>query len=446
MKLAKFLAIAFLITLGACDVTESRKEEAKTYTTNKVVMSSTIKASKTIFSTIDSNIIVGTILDKESSKGGNVIVCSDLMDNCAKTNSKGNYYIQKPLNTNILMAARSYDETDTSVTPENFTPTLPNDTTFDTTVISDTTVNSDTTGNVITDSVVITDSIVVTSNIVVVQSTPVTDTLTVVSNGTILREIPITSWGFILPPSYIVQRDISAKDSTFDGAIVNVEAVYFITGDSVAKVITLGRSGKFFSGFLYTYYDDSSYIKDTKIYNMFLRARDSNDNIICVTPIKAFSEKFGDFETEVFSKKVGIPESKIVPRIIPAAENNKTLSESINEYLSFRDTTINWININNSSVPYDTLIREFDSTEYTMYYFKRAANLNRVYDSVSVEILSDKDSVLFMYQDNPSKIYLVNVTKNVWSSVKIGLVENSNIQIYFKSSVAQYRNIRFYLK
>ena len=290
----------------------------------------------------------------------------------------------------------------------------------------------------------ITDSIVVTSNIVVVQSTPVTDTLTVVSNGTILREIPITSWGFILPPSYIVQRDISAEDSTFDGSIETVEAVYFITGDSVAKVITLGRSGKLFSGFLYTYYDDSSYVNDTKIYNMFLRARDSNDNIICVTTILTFSEKFGDipYKYGILSKKVGIPESKIVPRIIPAAENNKPLSESINEYLSFRDTTINWVSINNSSFTY-TIDQSTDG-EFYYYNLPRAINVSQVYDSVSVEIYSANDSVTFLFMNG--KNYITKIQPNTWNFVKVAITGNNSMYVYKSSKVASFRNIRLYTK
>lgn len=437
-----FLAVALTMSLSfvGCD----DRVSSPTAPNQKVVVSKNVSKTITVVSKKDSDIVVGRIVDKQSDLGSPVVVCSKEMNVCSRTNSKGNYVLTpQPISFpgTAVLAARSFAD-DTLTTPENFVPTIQNDTTFDTTSVLDTNVVS---GNGV-DSIIVTDSVVITRNIVVVESSPVDDTLSVVSNGTILREVPITSWGFILPTNYIVQRDISAKDSTFDGAIETVEAVYFITGDSVAKVITLGRSGKFFSGFLYTFYDDSSYIKDTKIYNMFLRARDSNDNIICATPIKTFSEKFGDFETEVFSKKVGIPESKIVPRIIPAAENNKSLTESINEYLSFRDTTINWVDINNSSVKYDTLIREFGGVEYTMYHFNRNVNVKDTYDSVSVEIFSDKDSVVFMYQDNPTKTYVANLTKNVWSFVKIALIQNSNINIYFKSSTAQYRNIRLYLK
>ncbi len=432
-----FLAVA--LTMGLSFVGCDDRVSSPTAPNQKVVVSKNFSKTITVVSKKDSDIVIGKIVDRQSELGSPVVVCSEEMNICSRTNSKGNYVLTpQPISFpgTAILAARTFSD-DTLTTPENFVPIIQNDTTFDTTSTLDTNVVS--TNGV--DSIIVTDSIIITQNIVVVESIPVDDTLSVVSNGTILREVPITSWGFILPTNYIVQRDISAKDSTFDGAIETVEAVYFITGDSVAKVITLGRSGKFFSGFLYTFYDDSSYIKDTKIYNMFLRARDSNDNIICATPIRTFSEKFGDFETEVFSKKVGIPESKIAPRIIPAAENNKTLTESINDYLSFRDTTINWVDVNNVSLQY-YIVSLDDGLEY--YQFMRTIEVSKVYDSISVEVYSENDSVEFMYMNN--KKYVTAVVPNTWNRVKVGIEGNTLLYIYSKSNQASFRNIRLYLK
>lgn len=424
-----FVALAFL----GCD-SPTRPNDPIPKTIKRTIVSSQIVSKNVVFR--DSAVIVGSIQDKDTKSGTGVVVCSELMNKCARTNSKGIYSLSPSVARSAsLLAGRSYAEEDTVTTPENVETSFPVDTTFDTTqtIVSDT-IETDS-------SISIVDSVVteIVQTVSTIDTVSVDDTLTVVSNGTILREIPIDSWGFILPPNYIVQRDISALDSTYDGAIKSVEVVYFMTGDSIAKVLTLGNSGgKYFSGFIYTYYDSLSFKNDSKIYNLFVRGLDSAGNVLVKTEIEMFSERFGDLQTKILKTKVGVPQWKIVPKMIPAAKNNKKLKDAISEYRASEDTTINWVGLNELSVLYLTV-----DTNYVR--FTRAIELSRVlYDSISIEILSEIDTADYLVMDGSE--VTANVIPNEWTTVKFGITGNNLLVITTNHANFTTRNLRFYLK
>lgn len=431
-----FVALAFL----GCD-SPTRPNDPIPKTVTRKIVSSQIVSKNVVFR--DSSVIVGSIQDKDTKSGTGVVVCSELMNKCARTNSKGIYSLSPSVARSVsLLAARSYAEDDTVTTPENVTTSFPVDTTFDTTqtVISDT-IETET-------AISIVDSVVteIVQTVSTVDTVSVDDTLTVVSNGTILREIPIDSWGFILPPNYIVQRDISALDSTYDGAIKSVEVVYFMTGDSIAKVLTLGNSGgKYFSGFIYTYYDSLSFKNDSKIYNLFVRGLDSAGNVLVKTEIEMFSERFGDLQTKILKTKVGVPQWKIVPKMVPAAKNNKKLKDAVSEYRASEDTTINWVGIDILSVTPN--LATTDSGE-TFYFFNqnKTFELATIYDSVSVEVDTKEDSLYVMVQ-NTTAIKYMFLPKDEWITYTFSL--SGAKSVYFgldEVDGTKYRNIRFYLK
>lgn len=437
-----FVALAFL----GCD-SPTRPNDPIPKTVKRTIVSSQIVSKNVVFR--DSSVIVGSIQDKDTKSGTGVVVCSELMNKCARTNSKGIYSISPSVARPVsLLAARSSAEGDTVTTPENVETSFPVDTTFDTTqtIVSDT-IETDS-------SISIVDSVVteIVQTVSTVDTVSVDDTLTVVSNGTILREIPIDSWGFILPPNYIVQRDISALDSTYDGAIKSVEVVYFMTGDSIAKVLTLGNSGgKYFSGFIYTYYDSLSFKNDSKIYNLFVRGLDSARNVIVKTEIEMFSERFGDLQTKILKTKVGVPQWKIVPKMVPAAKNNKKLKDAVSEYRASEDTTINWVGLNNLPVVPRYATNGDSSNWWTLYSFTRAqiSTILNNYDSVSATVVSSADSAIIFNQfrtpngnfikDFPSDSFTYKV--KIYDAALDGLLYEKNVE-----KITTISNIRFYLK
>lgn len=463
----KFFAFAISLALFGCDDTRSQNPTAPpTDTISQKIdtVRTTITSRRTIiigqkginYDTVtvhnDTNIVIGTIVNKDDGKGANTVVCSEAMNRCSRTNSKGVYAINPaPFR---LVAGRIAETVDTVITPETVVAAITSDTTkdtvrnLDTVAIVDTTHNIDTLANetqiVVVDSVEIIDTVynTDTTNIVVTINKPDTvkikDTLTIVENGSILREIPIDSWGFILPPNYIVQRDISANDMTWDSCLTKVEAVYFITGDSLAKVIPLGRSGHYFSGFLYTYYNDSSFKYDKKIYNLFLRGLDSTGKVIVKTEIESFSERLGDVGTKNLSVKVGVPQWKITPRIVPAAKNNKKLKIAVEEYVV--DSTVNWLGETEIKYPRVTNLDNF-----SVIAWKLNPQIND-FDSVSIEVYTD--TTIMNVPTNNGNIQ-ISIQRNTWVKISENISSFSRGMIAFgppDTVFTRYRNIRFYPK
>ena len=64
------------------------------------------------------------------------------------------------------------------------------------------------------------------------------DTLYIVVNGDTLREVPITSWNQVLPPNYVVQRNVQVRVKSVNKENI-VQAVWFGDRDSIAHVLDL---------------------------------------------------------------------------------------------------------------------------------------------------------------------------------------------------------------
>lgn len=397
--------------------------------------------------------IVGSVVNKENKSGVSVVVCSEIMGKCARTNSAGLYQISKS-----KIAARSL-AMDTTQTPENVvssgndttTKTInapaPNiDTTSDTMMSTKMKISGNDT--LVIDSIATIDTIkvelksdTIKVDIVTVVPDSVNDTLAIISNGTILKEIPIVSWGDVLGPQYIVQRDISAIDSTPDGIIRNVEAVYFMNSDSVAKVVTLEKQGRDFSGFIYTIYDDISYRNEKKIYNIFIRGKDSIGRIVVKTDIESFSEKLGDVPTKVLKNKVSVPQWMIPS--ISKVPNNTEIPEFIQTYKETSDTGNYWIGIEMTNIRtcldlHTVNIGRPDCMTY--------AGIRLGYDSLSVELNADGDSILFERpMDQGVVTGFKNSQANEFTEYKIDILGNGIITIRQTASNARpdYRNIKF---
>jgi len=419
---------------------------------------SKIVSRDTVVHKFENNVVMGKVTDKDSKKAVGIVVCSDAMRTCSKTNSSGVYRLTKKEQNIVAGRLMEGEGIDTTVTPENVSLTIPKDTTIDTSFNDDSLLVSDTisfTDSIktsdstilVVDTVAIVDSIKSydSSEIVVTINAPdtvgVNDTLTYVNGGTIMGEITIDSWGIILPENYIVQRDISAIDSTWDVCIKTVEAVYFLRGDSVAKVVTLGKVGKDFTGFVYTLYNDSSYRKDDKIYNLFLRGKNDSGKVVVKTDIETFSERFGDIPTKNMKTKVGVREYEIIPKFVPAAKNNEKLKDSEKKFAEKIDS-VDWIGI--ESIP-----NRFQKMPYGIYGWGEFVSVG--IDSVSFDIETDADSINIpqsAFNETYNKIWQVTIpnTKTHYK-VEINYTNNQDFWIEtFDGSPCVISNVRFYYK
>jgi hypothetical protein len=133
------------------------------------------------------------------------------------------------------------------------------------------------------------------------RSMGVNDTLYIVVGGDTLREVPITSWDTILPPNYVVQRNVGVT-VPLSNASNKVQVVWWDT-DSIANVIDLGKAStdnQKYSGYIYTVYDDVAFRNNAHLYSLFVRTR-TNDSIKSYTAILDVKAMVGDLtfaETE----------------------------------------------------------------------------------------------------------------------------------------------------
>lgn len=119
----------------------------------------------------------------------------------------------------------------------------------------------------------------------------------VVVNGDTLREIPVTSWN--LPSGYMVQRNATASVTRGKGD--STKLVYWST-DSIAYVVTLELDGGhsndtlgIYTGFVYAYYDSTSYMNNAKLFSYFVRTyeKDTIKAYSDIFPVSARSGNFG---------------------------------------------------------------------------------------------------------------------------------------------------------
>jgi len=464
----KIFAFALSLALIGCDDNPVRTEtvvveKPKTTVQTNITKKTVILAKGAVYDTIRTKFENNSIVGKIDSVNG-AIVCSDKMNRCAKTNIKGVYQINLP--SRSLNAGRIYEGIDTVSTPENV-DLSPGDTTVtpsgkDTNIVSDTLIDSTVTvsGNdtLIVISIEVIDSIKSADSIKVEISEPtpvaIKDTLSVVFGGTVLREIPITSWGNILPTNYIVQRNIDVIDGTKNKCIVKVDAVYYLE-DSILKVVSLEELNNVFSGFIYTYYNDSSYRNETKMYKIFIRGYDSTMRLVSVTNVDSFSERKGDISGYVLTNNIVLPKTD-ADTLAHVAEKNKKIKDVLTNNLGEFDT-LSWVGLNNIQFLFDSIkvvnenmtMKDGRVISYSGYLYLLDNNEKQInYDSLNLVKISFKmetsaDSVLFsgnLVPKTNNNEYSFNLSGKgfayigTWAGGSIHPAKITNIRFYFKQN------------
>ena len=294
----KFLLLALLLLMTSCEFgTESKKEvpNVPPKDTTKVIAHRSVVVNDTNISKTHTLNISGKISEKNNSGntiGGfsSAVVCLESSKKCVKPNSTGLYSFAAP-KTSSLYGARSLAQSDTTTTPEGIVPSILPDTVvkIDSNVVYDTIIKNDTIYQI--------QMIHISRNVFVDNDTARNDSVIVYSNSRILYEIPVTSWKYILPEKYVVQRNISGTivKNGFEIETKNVEAIYWSV-DSIALRIPLELSNDklAYSGFVYQPYDDSSFITGNKNKNLVVRIVDVNDSVFGISNVVTFSERSGD--------------------------------------------------------------------------------------------------------------------------------------------------------
>lgn len=292
------LGLLLSIFLAGCIFdTEDPKPNPKPIPANTIVYKSitNVDTVKNFYHTMS---ISGKVSEKNSSGkivgGVAAVVCLENSEKCVKTNSKGQYSFRTPKTSSI--AARMFQESDTTQTPETIDTTTIPDTTIslDTTIVQDTIVRND--------STIIVDSIQIVETINIDSDSTISDTAIVYKDSKILYEIPVNSWKSILPEKYIVQRnvDVEVSMNRFFNELKSIEAVFWNT-DSIAYIIQLENNSNeknSYSGFIYQPYNDSSFQNNIKVNNIFIRAIDIGDSVFAMTEVLQYSERVGDIEFE----------------------------------------------------------------------------------------------------------------------------------------------------
>lgn len=273
----KILLIALLIIGVGCNDVTAPEETTKV----EVPKVQTVTISDTIL--IQKKIISGKIVEKNSSGkdigGLSAIVCSDFKKTCVETNDAGEYYmsfespIQKVSARFLVNEDSLYD---TVETPKKID-----------------TVKVDTVAKIDKIDSTKKDTIKISYRKFVPESAP--DTVIVFKDSKKIYETPITSWLSILPDNYVVQRNISGKivQNDYFNELKDIEAVFWSL-DSTAMVIPLEVNGGNYSGFIYQHYNDSSFKKSIRMFNLFVRILDKSDSVYGLTNVVNYSERAGD--------------------------------------------------------------------------------------------------------------------------------------------------------
>lgn len=359
----KILLVALMmIGVGCNEVTapEVKTEETKIQTVRKVTVSDTVLIKKKIIS--------GKIVEKNTSGkdigGFPAIVCSDAKKTCVETNSSGEYYMsfESPIQK---ISARMMKTEDTTF------DTIPNkkiDTIVDTVAKID---KIDSTKK---------DTVKITYRKYVPQSEP--DTVIVFKDSKKIYEQPIASWLNILPDNYIVQRNISGKiiQNSYTNELKDVEAVFWSI-DSIAMVIPLELNGENYSGFIYQHYNDSSFRKSIRMFNMFIRILDKSDSVYGLTPVVNYSERSGDliFADLIPGNIARYPRPNYF-RVIKEGSDVSILIDSVQKI----STNKKWYSIDSVFVRpmYKDSSKYNNDSTLRIYHYKFTQNYKNVVDSL----------------------------------------------------------------
>lgn len=444
----KYLYLILAMFIVACQDTGTRSDPPAaptgtllrdTVVTHKIIMKTvTTSAKDTVRQTNDTAVILGTMTN--TGAAGSVVVCSETMNKCSRPNKSGVYLIQPSLQP--VVAGRLANTVDTAATPDSVKANFESDTLIESVVRSgvDTatdSLKSDSLKVEGTDSLIVTNITVVdtvysydttATTVTIVEPTPVPvkDTLSVVVDGTIMREVPINSWGHILPVGYVDKWNVEVYDTVATLHADTVQFVYFATGDSIAQVVTLGREtvdGEFtnrFSGSFFYFWNDSAYKKDLFIHNYFIRAKDSTGAIVSKTDVAKFSAKAFPATVTYLKKNIHIPQHKILPKFVPAAKNNKKLSVSASELMASEDTTQNWIGID--QLPWEKTVDPVYGNVSLVLPRVRFDSLGIVRVTFDIQTGCDSISIPTAVGNKPFFVTIPNVTTSYSVPLPSGLI------------------------
>lgn len=242
-------------------------------TLQRVTISDTILVKKKVIS--------GKISQRSSAGkdvgGFSAIVCSDAKRTCVQTDENGEYFMNFESTIFKGSARRLVNE----------------DSLYDTIPSKKDTAKIDTTPKVQKIDSTKKDTVKITYRKFVPQVEE--DTVVIWKDSKKIYEKPISSWLNILPPDYIVQRNISGKivQNDYVSELKSVEGVFWSI-DSLATVIPLEVNGDRYSGFIYQHYNDSSFKNSIRMFNLFVRILDKSDSVYGLTPVLNYSERSGD--------------------------------------------------------------------------------------------------------------------------------------------------------
>ena len=358
----KILLVAMMmIGVGCNEVTAPEETKDQTIqTVRKVTISDTVLVKKKIIS--------GKIIEKNTSGknlgGFPAIVCSDAKKTCVETNGSGEYFMsfESPIQKISARMMKTEDST---------FDTIPNskiDTIVDTVAKVD---KIDSTKK---------DTVKITYRKYVPQSEP--DTVIVFKDSKKIYETPITSWLNILPDNYIVQRNISGKiiQNSYVNELKDVEAVFWSL-DSIAMVIPLEINGENYSGFIYQHYNDSSFRRSIRMFNMFVRILDKSDSVYGLTPVVNYSERSGDLVfSDIIPGNIARYPRPNYFRVIKEGSDVSILIDSVQKV----STNKKWYAMDSLFVRpmYKDTVKYYEDSTHNRYNYYLTQNCKNVVDSL----------------------------------------------------------------
>lgn len=255
------------------------------------------------------------------------------------------------------------------------------------------------------------------------------DTLYIVVGGDTLREVPITSWNQVLPPNYVVQRNVQVNvKSAFNSD--TVQAVWFGDRDSIAHVLNLENNATHvgsFSGYIYTVYNDTDFQHNAHLYNLFVRTR-SSDSIRSYSSILDVKARVGDL-------------------VVDSGDFTPVTYHTLKGYsLTPNDSSIAVFSTKNISMVYvtDTLdsLATFDSSSFS--YLVRHEADTTVYHMATRDSLNHSYVLRDMHDTDGYVVFAVNpkLVDSTWNkgdttvkvksdSVYVKAIADTSIQIMY---------------
>lgn len=196
---------------------------------------------------------------------------------------------------------------------------------------------------------------------VAARASSVVDTVKIIVAGDTLVEVPVESWSAILPTNYIVQRNVGVVvPKKFAGN--KVQAVFW-DNDSIAHVLNLGvGTTKWkFSGFIYTAYNDSQFMENSKLYDLFVRVKKS-DSVVAYSEISEVTAKVGNLDFDSTQISETINHIRYLYTFVPNDSSLKNWNDTVSKKLVF-DTLFDTVEVH-----FDSIIHCFLPNASWRYY------------------------------------------------------------------------------